>query len=69
MPGSPWLLGLAGLAAGAAAALLMPPSPREREVAARLNDEFWNKAEEFGHKTAASLRVAAEAPSRPPAKG
>lgn len=63
--GSPLLLGLAGLAAGAAAALLLPPSAREREAATRLHEEFWNKAEEVGHRTAASLRAAAETPARP----
>ena len=66
--GSPLLLGLAGLAAGAAAALLLPPSARERQAAVRLNEEFWNKAEELGHKTAASLRAAAEASAHARAK-
>jgi hypothetical protein len=67
--GSTLLLGLAGLAAGAAAALLLPPSPRERAAAARLHEKFWNTAEELGHRTAASLRAATEAPARPPPKG
>jgi Protein of unknown function (DUF3618) len=53
---SPLLLGLAGLAAGAAIAMFLPISRREREIAARARDDLWDKAEELGHRTAKSIR-------------
>ena len=58
--GSPWLLGLAGLAAGVAAAILLPASRPEREIAAQAREEMWETAEEIGHRAAATVREMAE---------
>jgi Protein of unknown function (DUF3618) len=57
---SPWLLGLAGLAAGAVVAMLLPTSRREREIATQARDDLWDKAEELGHRAASSIREMAE---------
>jgi hypothetical protein len=61
---SPLLLGLAGLAAGAAVAMLLPASRREREIAARARDDLWDKAEALGHRAANAMREMAEHPPR-----
>jgi Protein of unknown function (DUF3618) len=57
---SPLLLGLVGLAAGAAIAMMLPTSRRERRIAAQTRDDLWDKAEEFGHRAANSIREIAE---------
>ncbi|HXC91908.1 MAG TPA: DUF3618 domain-containing protein [Stellaceae bacterium] len=61
---SPLLLGLVGIAAGAAIAMLLPTSRRERELATQARDDLWDKAEELGHRAANSVREMAEGPLR-----
>lgn len=58
--GSPWLLGLAGLAVGIAAAMLLPTSRPEREIATQAREEMWETAEEIGNRAAATVREMAE---------
>jgi Protein of unknown function (DUF3618) len=57
---NPLLLGLAGLAIGAAIAMLRPTSRSERKIAAQARDDLWNKAEEIGLSAANSMRELAE---------
>ncbi len=57
---SPLLLGLLGIAAGAAVAMLLPTTRREREVAAQARDDLWDKAEALGHRAADTVREMAE---------
>ena len=61
---TPLLLGLAGIAAGAAIAMLLPASRREREIAIQARNDLWDKAEELGHRAATSMREMAEASAR-----
>jgi hypothetical protein len=63
---SPLLLGIAGLAVGAAIAMLVPTTRREREIATQARDDLWDKAEELGHRAANSVRELAEIPGRGP---
>jgi Protein of unknown function (DUF3618) len=58
--GSPLLLGIAGLAAGAGLAMLLPASRPEREIAAQAREEMWETAEEIGNRAAATVREMAE---------
>ncbi len=60
MEQSPLLLALAGIAAGAMIALLLPTSRREREIAGRARDDLWERAEELSHRAAASMRDIAD---------
>ena len=60
MERSPLLLGLAGIAAGAIIAMLLPTSRREREIAARARDDLWERAEELSHRAADSMRDIAD---------
>ena len=64
---TPLLLGLAGIAAGAAIAILLPASRREREIAIQARNDLWDKAEELGHRAATSMRDMAEPSPRVPA--
>jgi hypothetical protein len=61
---TPLLLGLAGIAAGAAIAMLLPASRREREIAIQARNDLWDKAEELGHRAATSMREMAEGSAR-----
>jgi hypothetical protein len=63
---SPLLLGIAGLAVGAAFALLLPTTRREREIATQARDDLWDKAEELGHRAAVSVREMAEGSAHGP---
>ncbi|MFZ3237382.1 MAG: DUF3618 domain-containing protein [Stellaceae bacterium] len=63
---SPLLLGIAGLAVGAAVAMLLPTSRREREIATQARDDLWDKAEDLGHRAANSMREMAEGPTHGP---
>lgn len=54
--GNPLLVGLVGLALGAAVAALVPASPREADSLADAREELWRQAEAAGHRTAARLR-------------
>lgn len=58
------LLGLGALAAGASLALLLPPTRREREIAAKAREELWDKAEELGHRAAAAMREIGDRPEK-----
>jgi hypothetical protein len=60
---SPLLLGLAGIAVGAAIAMLLPTSRRERDLAAQARDDLWDKAEALGHRAANSVREMADGPT------
>jgi hypothetical protein len=57
---SPWLIGLAGLGAGLVAAMLLPASRPERELASQAREELRETAEEIGHRAAATVRDMAE---------
>jgi hypothetical protein len=60
---SPLALGLAGLAAGVAIAMLLPISRREREIATQARDDLWDKAEQLGHRAANSIRELGRGPT------
>jgi hypothetical protein len=53
---NPLLIGVAGVVAGAALALLLPATKREQEWLGKTREELWNKAEEIGHETAERVR-------------
>jgi hypothetical protein len=59
---SPVVLALVGLAVGGAIALMVPATRRERQIATRVRDDLWDKAEELGHSAAASMREMAANP-------
>jgi hypothetical protein len=63
---SPLVLGIAGLAVGAAIAMLLPTSRREREIATQARDDLWDKAEKLGHRAANSVREMAEGTTHRP---
>ncbi len=65
---NPLLLGAAGLAAGAIAAMLLPPSRREQEIVAEARHDLWEKAEDLGHRAADGVRALAES-STPSERG
>lgn len=52
----PLLIGLIGLAAGAALAALLPASDGEARLVARTREDLWQAAEAVGHQAAARLR-------------
>jgi hypothetical protein len=52
---NPLLLGLAGVAAGMAIAMLLPVSRPEREIATQAREGMWETAEEIGHRAAATI--------------
>jgi hypothetical protein len=58
--GRPLLLGLLGIAAGAIIAMLLPTTRREREIAAQVRDDLWERAEELSHRAANSMRDMAD---------
>jgi hypothetical protein len=61
---NPLLLGLAGVAVGAAAAMLLPASRREREIAVQAREGMWETTEEVGHRAVAAMRgMAADQPA------
>jgi Protein of unknown function (DUF3618) len=66
---NPLLLGLAGIVCGAAVAMLLPSSRREREVVAQAREDLWDKAEEVGHRTAEGVRAMARTSSGAADKG
>jgi hypothetical protein len=61
---NPLMLGVAGLAAGAVIAMLLPATRREQEIVAQAREDLWEKAEEIGHRAADGVRAMAE--SSPP---
>jgi len=60
----PWLIGVAGLVAGALVAALLPPTKVEREFIGEARDELWNRAAEIGHDAADRVRELAESTTR-----
>lgn len=57
---NPLLVGLAGLAAGAAVAVLVPSPRREQEFVGQVREDLWEQAEDLGHRTAACVRSMAD---------
>lgn len=60
----PWLIGVAGLAAGAIVAALLPPTRVEQECFTEARDELWTKANELGHEAAERVRELADSTTR-----
>jgi len=60
----PWLIGIAGLVAGALVAALLPPTKLEQEYAGEARDELWNKASQLGHDAADRVRELADSTTR-----
>jgi hypothetical protein len=58
--GTPMLLGLAGIVAGAAMAMMLPASRAEEEIVTQARDEMWETAEDIGHRAADTMREVAE---------
>jgi hypothetical protein len=56
----PWLIGIAGLVAGALVAAVLPPTKIEREYLGETRDEMWNRATELGHEAAERVRELGE---------
>lgn len=66
---SRWWMGALGLAAGAALAVWLPTSRREREIATQARDDIFEKAEELGHRAADSMRELAESTAHDASEG
>jgi len=60
----PWLIGVAGLVAGALLAAMLPPTRVEQEYISDACDRLWNKAAELGHEAAESVRELADSTTR-----
>jgi len=60
----PWLIGVAGMVAGAALAALLPPSKLEQKYSGEARDELWNKAVELSHEAARCVRDLAASTAR-----
>jgi hypothetical protein len=60
----PWLIGVAGLVAGALFAAIMPPTRIEQEYVGEALDGLWNKANELGHEAAERVRELADSATR-----
>ena len=60
----PWLIGVAGMVAGAALAALLPPSKLEHKYSGEARDELWNKAVELSHEAARYVRDLAASTAR-----
>jgi hypothetical protein len=56
----PWLIGVAGLVAGALFAAILPPTRIEQEYVGEARDGLWNKANELGHEAAERVRELAD---------
>jgi hypothetical protein len=56
----PWLIGVAGMVAGAVIAALLPPSKLERRYIGEARDGLWDKAVELSHEAADCVRNLAE---------
>jgi hypothetical protein len=62
--GDPWLIGVAGMVAGAVLAAMLPPTRIEQEYIGEARDGLWNKANEIGHEAAERVRELAETTTR-----
>jgi hypothetical protein len=60
----PWLIGVAGLVAGALFAAVLPPTRIEQEYVGEARDGLWNKANELGHEAAERVRELADSATR-----
>jgi hypothetical protein len=60
----PWLIGVAGLVAGALFAAVLPPTKIEQEYVGEARDGLWNKANELGHEAAQRVRELADSATR-----
>ena len=60
----PWLIGVAGLVAGAIFAAILPPTRIEQDYVGEARDGLWNKANELGHEAAERVRELANSASR-----
>ena len=60
----PWLIGVAGLVAGALLAAILPPTRIEQDYIGEARDGLWNKANELGHEAAERVRELAASATR-----
>jgi len=60
----PWLIGVAGLVAGALLAAILPPTRIEQDYIGEARDGLWNKANELGHEAAERVRELADSATR-----
>jgi len=60
----PWLIGVAGLVAGALLGALLPPTRMEQDYIGEARDELWNRANEFGHEAVELVRELADPATR-----
>jgi hypothetical protein len=60
----PWLIGVAGLVAGALLAAILPPARIEQDYIGEARDGLWNKANELGHEAAERVRELADSATR-----
>jgi hypothetical protein len=60
----PWLIGVAGLVAGALVAALLPPTKIEQECIGEARDGLRNKANQLGHDAAERVRELADSTTR-----
>ena len=60
----PWLIGVAGLVAGALLAAILPPPRIEQDYIGEARDGLWNKANELGHEAAERVRELADSATR-----
>ena len=60
----PWLIGVAGLVAGALFAAILPPTRIEQDYVGEARDGLWNKANELGHEAAEAVRELADSATR-----
>jgi ElaB/YqjD/DUF883 family membrane-anchored ribosome-binding protein len=61
----PWLIGIAGLVAGALVAAILPPTRIEREYIGEARDGLRNRATELGHEAAERVRELADSTTHP----
>ena len=60
----PWLIGVAGLVAGAIVAAILPPTRIEQDYVGEARDGLRNKANELGHEAAERVRELADSATR-----
>jgi hypothetical protein len=60
----PWLIGVAGLVAGALIAAIVPPTRVEQEYIEETRDGLLSKANELGHEAAERVRELADTTTR-----
>jgi hypothetical protein len=60
----PWLIGIAGLVAGAIVAAILPPTRVEQDYFGEARDGLLNKANELGHEAAELVRELADSATR-----